>query len=263
MTDGRNGTSRHLVQDLYREDRGAYAARMGSPYHQFCPVSKALESLDERWTLLVVRELVMGSRRFNELRRGLPRMSPSLLSRRLQQLTRAGVVERRDVGTDVHYLLTPAGQELRPVLEALGVWGTRWIGNLGDEDLDPKLLLWDMHRHVDHAVVPGPRTVVHFRFPDVAVRLRDWWLVITADDVDVCDIDPGYDVDVTVTASLRGLVEVWRGDVTWTQALRSGTVDLHGPTTACRALPTWFTRSTFADVPRPRGTEPATSLPHT
>lgn len=211
-----------------------------------------MEFLDERWTLLVVRELVTGSRRFNELRRGLPRMSPSLLSKRLQQLTRAGVVERRDDGTDVQYLLTPAGQELRPVVEALGVWGTRWIGQLGDADLDPKLLLWDIHRHINRATVPGPRTVVHFRFPDVPAHLRDWWLVITVDDVDVCDIDPGHEVTVTVTASLRGLVKVWRGDVTWAQALRAGTIRLQGPTASCRALPSWFTLSTFAEIPRPR-----------
>src|SRR5579875_3903506 len=233
---------------------GVYAARMGSPYHQFCPVSKAMEFLDERWTLLVVRELVMGSCRFNELRRGLPRMSPSLLSKRLQQLIRAGVVERRDVGTDVQYVLTPAGQELRPVIEAIGVWGTRWIGRLGDGDLDPKLLLWDMHRHVNHAMVPRPRTVMHFVFHDVPAQLRDWWLVVTAEDVDVCDIDPGHEVTVTVRASLRGLVEVWRGDVTWAQALRSGDVDLQGPRALCRAVPGWFALSTFAQVPRPRGT---------
>jgi DNA-binding HxlR family transcriptional regulator len=122
----------------------------GSSYHQFCPVAKAMELLDERWTLLVIRELVMGSRRFNDLRRGLPRMSPTLLSTRLQQLVRAGVVVRRPDGSQVEYVLTQAGHELRPVVEALGAWGTRWIGHLGDEDLDPKLLLWDMHRSVDH-----------------------------------------------------------------------------------------------------------------
>jgi DNA-binding HxlR family transcriptional regulator len=132
-------------------------------YHQFCPVAKAMELLDERWTLLVVRELVTGSQHFNALRRGLPRMSPSLLSKRLQQLTRAGVVERTDDG---RYVLTAAGEELRPVVEALGGWGVRWIGELGDADLDPQLLLWDMHRNVDHAAVPPTQTVVRFHFPD-------------------------------------------------------------------------------------------------
>ena len=128
---------------------------MGTSYHQFCPVAKAMELLDERWTLLIVRELVAGSERFNELRRGVPRMSPTLLSKRLNQLVRAGVVDRRGDGNDVRYVLTPAGRELQPVVEALGVWGIRWIGEIGDEDLDPKLLLWDMHRNIDYAAVPA------------------------------------------------------------------------------------------------------------
>src|ERR1051326_4566702 len=107
---------------------------MGATYHQFCPVAKAMELLDERWTMLVVRELVTGSRRFNDLRRGVPRMSPTLLSRRLHQLTVAGVIERK--GDE--YVLTDAGHELRPIVEAVGAWGIRWIGELGDEDLDRK-----------------------------------------------------------------------------------------------------------------------------
>ena len=224
---------------------------MGSPYRQFCPVAKAMELLDERWTLLVVRELVAGSERFNELRRGLPRMSPTLLSRRLQQLVRAGVVERQADGTDVRYVLTQAGRELRPVVEALGAWGTRWIGELGDEDLDPKLLLWDMHRHVDRDVVPDGRTVVQFRFPDTHRQSRDWWLVITRDEVDVCDGDPGHPVAVTVTADLRSMVQVWRGDLSWSAALRGGAVEIRGPVAMRRCLPRWFTLSTFASVARP------------
>ncbi len=224
---------------------------MGSGYYQFCPVAKAMELLDERWTLLIVRELVSGSQQFNDLRRGLPRMSPSLLSKRLQQLARAGIVERRAEGSDVRYVLTPAGQELRPVVEALGTWGVRWIGELGDEDLDPKLLLWDMRRNIDHAAVPGGRTVVRFSFPDAPAKARDWWMVITADDADVCDVDPGHPVAVTVSASLRRMVEVWRGDSGWSDALRSGEIEVSGPEALRRALPLWFTLSVFASVPRP------------
>jgi DNA-binding HxlR family transcriptional regulator len=223
---------------------------MGSTYHQFCPVAKAMELLDERWTMLVIRELLTGSHRFNELRRGVPRMSPTLLSRRLQQLTRAGVVERRTENGEVRYVPTPAGEELRPVVEALR-WGIRWIGEIGEEDLDPKLLLWDMHRNVDKGAVPDGRTVVWFRFPDVPADLRDWWLVITPEDTDVCDEDPGHDVAVTVNASLRGLTEVWRGDRSWTDAVRAGAVEVQGPERLRRALPRWFTLSDFAVVPRP------------
>lgn len=224
---------------------------MGTTYHQFCPVAKAMELLDERWTMLVVRELVAGSARFNDLRRGVPRMSPSLLSRRLSQLMRAGVVERTSGPSDVRYVLTPAGQELAPVVQALGAWGIRWIGELGDADLDPKLLLWDMHRNVDHAAAPSARTVVQFRFSDVPTKLRDWWLVITSDDVDVCDADPGFDVGVTVTTPLRVMTRIWRGDTRWSDAVRSGELDVAGPITLKTTLPQWFSLSPFAKVPRP------------
>ena len=224
---------------------------MSASYHQFCPVSKAMELLDERWTMLVVRELVCGSEHFNELRRGVPRMSPTLLSRRLHQLVRAGVVDRQVEGNDVRYVLTQAGHELRPVVEALGAWGIRWIGELGDGDLDPKLLMWDMHRHIDKDAIPDGRTVVQFRFPDAPSDARDWWLVITRGEVDVCDVDPGHAVAVTVTASLRSMVNLWRGDLSWSNALRAGAVEVHGPEGLRRAVPGWFTLSGFAAVPRP------------
>jgi DNA-binding HxlR family transcriptional regulator len=211
-----------------------------------------MELLDERWTLLVVRELMLGSERWGDLRRGVPRMSPTLLSKRLQQLVRAGVVERRVDGDDVRYVLTDAGRELRPVIEAIGAWGVRWIGELGDADLDPKLLLWDMHRNVDHAVVPDGRTVVRFFFSDVPAKAREWWLVIEPKDADVCDADPGFDVAVTVRTTLRCLTRVWRGDLTWAAVTRSGELAVEGPTSLRRALPGWFTLSAFATVPRPR-----------
>ena len=223
---------------------------MGASYYQFCPVSKAMELLDERWTLLVLRELLVGSEHFNDLRRGLPRMSPSLLSKRLRQLVRSGIVDRRDDGGEVRYSLTAAGWELRPIIEALGAWGIRWIGELGDEDLDPQLLLWDMHRNIDHAATPGGRTVVQFRFPDLPAKARDWWLVITPGAADVCDADPGYPVAVTLTATLRQMTQVWRGDLSWPEALRTGAVKVLGPEELRRALPSWFTLSPFASVPR-------------
>jgi DNA-binding HxlR family transcriptional regulator len=221
---------------------------MGTSYGQFCPVAKAMELLDERWTMLLVRELVLGSEHFNDLRRGLPRMSPSLLSKRLHQLVRAGVVDKVVDGKDVRYVLTPAGEELRPVVEAVGSWGARWIGELGDVDLDPKLLLWDMHRNVDHAAVPRGRTVVHFRFPEVRGPNGRWWLVITPPEVDVCDTDPGHDVDVVVTSSLRDLTDVWRGARSWSDAVRAERVSFDGPSAVRRDVPRWFPPSGFALV---------------
>ncbi|PBC41887.1 transcriptional regulator [Rhodococcus sp. ACPA4] len=224
---------------------------MGSSYRQFCPVAKAMELLDERWTLLVLRELMMGSTHFNDLRRGLPRMSPTLLSKRLHQLTAAGITYRDNTDGVVTYRLTDAGRELRPVVEALGIWGTRWIGELGDQDLDPKLLLWDMHRRVDHSAVPDGKTVVHFVFSEIDRQSRNWWLVINSDEVDVCDLDPGFEVTVSVSAGLRPLTEIWRGDLTWSDAIRSGEITISGPEALRRSLPSWFELSTFASVPRP------------
>ncbi|NTW41053.1 MAG: helix-turn-helix transcriptional regulator [Cellulomonadaceae bacterium] len=223
---------------------------MGTAYYQFCPVAKAMEVLDERWTMLVIRELGSGAERFNELRRGLPRISPTLLSRRLHRLTAAGIVEREAVGADVRYRLSPAGQELRPVVEALGAWGVRWVPELGDADLDPHLLMWDLHRRVDPGTVPDARTVVRFSFPDVPGKARDWWIVLGPQDVDVCEVDPGFDVAATVTTDLRSMVMVWRGDLAWPDALRSGRVQVVGSPAARRSVPVWFGPTEFAAVPR-------------
>jgi len=223
-------------------------------YGQFCPVSKAMELLDERWTMLVVRELLLGSRHFNELRRGVPRMSPALLSTRLRTLARAGIVERHEAAGRTTYTLTEAGEELRPIVVAIGQWGARWIPALGDVDLDPHLLMWDVHRNVHLDAVPPGRSVLRFDFPDVPGRARSWWLVIGEDGVDICEADPGHPVTASVQAELRTLTEIWRGDLEWTAALRSGALVLEGPATVCRALPRWFKLSTFAAVPRPART---------
>jgi DNA-binding HxlR family transcriptional regulator len=224
---------------------------MPSHYGQFCPVAKAMELLDERWTLLVIRELMMGSQHFNALRRGVPRMSPALLSKRLQTLVRAGVVERWEDGSRVTYRLTESGKELEPIVEALGRWGIRWIPELGDEDLDPHLLMWDVRRNVDLEAVPDGRTVIAFVFPDVPPPARCWWLVITRDGVDVCDFDPGFALRLTVEAPLRTMTRIWRGDLDWAPALRSGELVLQGEDQARRALPRWLKLSSLATTPRP------------
>lgn len=226
---------------------------MPTSYGQFCPVAKAMEVLDERWTLLVIRELMMGSRHFNALRRGVPKMSPALLSKRLHMLVRYGVVERHRDGARVTYHLTESGRELEPIVMALGRWGIRWIEELGEEDLDPHLLMWDIHRNVDLEAVPEGRTVISFRFSDPAVApaARQWWLVISADGVDVCDFDPGHHVAVTLDTTLRALTQLWRGDLDWAAALRSGELRLSGETYAVRALPRWLKLSALAPTPRP------------
>lgn len=226
-----------------------------STYGQFCPVAKAMEVLDERWTLLVVRELLYGSTRFNELRRGVPKMSPALLSKRLRTLERAGVVERRVATDRTTYHLTPRGRELHGIVTALGEWGIRWIGDLGDQDFDPHLLLWDMKRKVPVAAWPRRRTVLALQFADVAPAAARWWLVVSDGEVDVCDFDPGYDVTATLRVPLRDLVRVWRGDRSWAQVLADDAVELDAPPSVRRSLPAWLGQSELALVPRP-GTAP-------
>lgn len=224
-----------------------------SDYGQFCPIAKAMELLDERWTILIVRELLSGSRHFNDIRRGNPKMSSALLAKRLRMLVRYELVDRREVEHRVIYTLTPAGEELRPIVEAIGVWGTRWAADLGDKDLDPQVLLWDVHYNIDHEALPPGRTVVQFVFPGADRDQRDWWLVLTPDEADVCDADPGYDVDVTVNADLRALTAVWMGSRQWPDVLGEGSVSIHASETLRRAFPTWLKLSMFADVPRVAG----------
>ena len=220
-------------------------------YGQFCPISKAMELLDERWTLLVVRELLLGSRHFNDLRRGLPKMSPALLSKRLKSLTRAGVVERTEVDGRTTYSLTQSGQELGEVVDALGKWGTRWIGELGEEDLDPHLLMWDMQRKIPIDSWPRARTTLAFHLDGVASRASRWWLVVADGGADVCDFDPGYDVAGTVETTLRTLTHIWRGDTGWARALLDGSVSVSGPADVRRAIPSWIGQSDAAAIPRP------------
>ena len=222
-----------------------------SGYGQFCPVAKAMELLDERWTVLVVRELLSGSTHFNDLRRGVPKMSPALLSKRLQTLTRAGVVERSEADGRTSYTLTPCGEELVAVVEALGAWSVRWIGELGDKDLDPHLLMWDIRRTIPIEAWPRSRTTLAFQLDGVASKASRWWLVVAEGHADVCDFDPGYEVAGTIEASLRTLTLIWRGDVSWQHALLDGRVGVTGPADVRRRIPSWLGQSTLAAVPRP------------
>ncbi|WP_426245507.1 winged helix-turn-helix transcriptional regulator [Nocardioides sp. LHG3406-4] len=217
-------------------------------YGQFCPVAMASEVLTERWTPLVVRELLCGSTRFNDLRRGVPLMSPALLSKRLKTLERVGVVERR--GND--YLLTPAGEELRTVIESLGVWGQRWArGDVVAKKYDASLLMWDIHRNVDVSALPEERVVVHFHLQGSTDRKSHFWLVLEAPTVDLCLTDPGHDVDVMVAGHIKTMVDYWMGRVDLMSAVRAGELVVAGPRPLVKALPTWFTRSLFAPVPLP------------
>lgn len=217
-------------------------------YGQFCPVAKACELLCERWTMILVRELVAGSRRFNDLRRGVPLMSPTLLSRRLKDLTKAGVVRRvREPDGSRAYELTPAGLELRPMIELMGQWGHRWVdSDFADEDLDVGLLMWDMRRGVDASRFPSRRVVVQFEFFDARLGLRHWWLVCDQGEVDLCRDDPGHDVDLLVRATVRSLTSVWMRRRSFGDAQRSGELKVLGDPRLGRNLPAWLAGSPLA-----------------
>jgi DNA-binding HxlR family transcriptional regulator len=218
-------------------------------YGQFCPVAMASEVLTERWTPLVVRELLCGSTRFNDLRRGVPLMSPALLSKRLKTLERVGVVER----VDGEYHLTPAGEELRGVIELLGVWGQRWArGDVVARHYDASLLMWDIHRNIDTTRLPPRRVVVHFHLAGSADGKSHFWLVLDGSGgADLCLTDPGHEVDVEVAGHVRTMVEYWMGHVDLVKAVRAGDLTVTGPRTLVRDLPGWFTCSSFATVPLP------------
>lgn len=217
-------------------------------YGQFCPVSMAAEMLGRRWTLLIVRELLAGSNRFNEIRRGVPQLSPSVLSQRLDELELAGVIVRGEYA----YALTPAGEELRPVIEQLGVWGKRWIrGAYDDERLDSRLLMWDIQRGVRLEEVPPPQVTVAFYLREPGGKRKTYWLVLRREEAEVCVTDPGHDVDLQVRTDVRTLTRVWMGDADLGGALRSGAIQMTGPSHLRRAFPAWLHRNAFAHVPRP------------
>lgn len=223
-------------------------------YGQFCPVSKAAEILNERWTLLIIRELLSGSRRFNDLRRGVPLMSTSLLSQRLKALQSYGVIERR-LQSDTRgaeYHLTPAGEELRPIVMSFGEWGQRWVrSRIHEDELDAGLLMWDMRRTIDAAAFPPQRTTIEFEYPDAPKTDRYWWLVAHDGEVDLCFDDPGPPVDLYIVSDLETMTRIWMGDISIAQARREDLLELHGKRALVEAMPRWLTRSLFANVSRP------------
>jgi DNA-binding HxlR family transcriptional regulator len=201
-------------------------------YGQFCPVAKAAEVFAQRWTPLIARELCFGPKRFSEIQSALPLMSRSLLVRRLQELRTAGVLETVPAGTGHVYRFTPAGEGLRPIVEAMSVWGQRWgQGYIRPDDLDPGSLLWAMKRQIDPETVPESGLVVRFDFrglPDGKPALRYWWLVLRSERIDVCQRDLGTAEDVVIAADLAALVSVWMGYEGLGAAVRKGVVSFAG-----------------------------------
>jgi DNA-binding HxlR family transcriptional regulator len=218
-------------------------------YKQFCPVAMAAELLCTRWTMVLLRELVAGSTRFNDLRRGVPKMSPTLLSQRLKELEVAGVIERKALKSEkgvFEYRMTEAGKDLRPVVEAMGFWGQKWVeARRSLKNLDPSLLMWDMRRNLNPAPLPDRRTVIEFLYPQLPVSKRFWWLVVEKQgEVDLCWSDPGFDVDLYVSTDLRTMTAIWMGLTTI--AKEGDKVVLTGDQDIARKMQTWLGLSPFA-----------------
>jgi DNA-binding HxlR family transcriptional regulator len=218
-------------------------------YGQFCPVSKAAEVLGERWSLLVIRELLMGRTQFNQLQHALPKISPTTLSKRLSDLQEYGLIVRKRVSRQQshEYLLTPAGRELYPLMMELAQWGMRWVrGRMRDDELDVGMLMCDIQRRFDPAKLPSGRTVLKFEFTDLD-RYAQWW-IIADDEVDLCLDDPGHDIDVTFRSDLRTLTEVWMGDLALKRALATRKLRIMGPSSYLKSLHDWFPLHTLAAI---------------
>ena len=219
-------------------------------YGQFCPVAMAAELVCTRWTPLVLCELMAGSTRFNDLRKGVPRMSPALLSKRLKELEQAGIVERRrdPVSGSHDYHLTQAGRDLRPVIETLGVWGQRWLETrVSLRNLDPSLLMWDMRRNLDPTPMPARRSTIQFLYPELPPSRRNWWLVVEPGaGTDLCGTDPGFEVDLYVETDLRTMTAIWMGLATVEQEVRADRMRLTGDRGLRHAMQRWLGLSVFA-----------------
>ncbi len=217
-------------------------------YGQFCTVARGAEVFGERWTPLVVRELLCGSTRFNEIRRGVPRMSPTLLAQRLRRLEEIGIVRRVPDGRSAQYQLTPAGEELRPIVLALGHWGARWIGTrLKPQQLDAGFLMWDIRRFARLDQFPsGRRIVIQFQFTDARRGERSWWLVVENGVADLCRDDPGHELTLIVESGVRALTDVWTGDREPQAVLAARELRVQGLERDRRSLWRWLGRSVFA-----------------
>ena len=220
-------------------------------YCQFCPVAKAAEILCEKWVILVLRELMMGSTRFNDFRRGLPRISPTILSRRLKTLEEQGVIyrEQKENRGSYEYRLTESGEELRPIILGFGTWGHRWAKNkITKDDLDAGFLLWDMRRRLNVEYFGNSRVVIHIEFTDQKKNDRYWWMIIEQHEIDLCFEDTGHEPDIIISTTLSTMTKVWLGYRSLASAIKNDEIKLIGQSTHLKNVAKWIGGSSFADL---------------
>jgi DNA-binding HxlR family transcriptional regulator len=218
-------------------------------YSQFCPIAKGAEVFNERWTPLIIREMMCGSKRFNELKRGNPMMSPSLLSQRLKFLEQAGVIEKKTrQGETAEYLLTQAGKELGEVVSRLGLWGLKWArSRLTTEDYDPQLLMWDIRRRIDVSEFPDRKIVISFMFQDMPSNKRAYWLIIDHGEVDLCIKYPGFDIDLAFLTTSKVMADIWMGHTSIKKAMRDKGLVINGLAGLKKHIDDWFSYSLFSN----------------
>tara|TARA_B110000503_G_scaffold40865_1_gene67252 strand:+ start:15835 stop:16539 length:705 start_codon:yes stop_codon:yes gene_type:complete len=225
---------------------------MSISYGQFCPIAIASEVLCSRWTVLVVRELMCGSTRFNQIRRGVPLMSPSLLSKRLSELSDQGVVEihaRED--SMVEYHLSPAGRELIPLIESFGIWGKRWFnGAVNLSKLDAALLMWDIRRLMMPDDMMPEGCVIEFYFPELGNKKQHHWMVVGDNDVDYCILDPGKNTDLLVTSTVKALTSIHMGYSSIKDEIANGSLSINGNPKLAKTMNQWLCHSPFATEPQ-------------
>ena len=228
---------------------------MATSYEQYCPIAKGAEQLGERWTILVIRELLAGSRTFNDIARGVPRMSRTMLTKRLRQLEAAGLVDR----ADARYVPTPACEELRPLLLGLGHWAATWImQDPAEEDCDVELLMWWAHSRFDLSGLPSDRrTVLMFHFTDARQR---FWTVIDRGSCSVCLSDPGFDTDAVIETDGPTMFKVWNGREDIDHAVAEGRIRFEGPTALTRRLVDVLRLDPVTGLLGPGGDAPAPQL---
>ncbi|MBT8415393.1 MAG: helix-turn-helix transcriptional regulator [Boseongicola sp.] len=228
-------------------------------YGQFCPVAKSAEILGNTWSLLIIRELLLGSTRFSRLQKGMPRISPTVLNTRLKELEANGVITKRPISGQrgYEYQLTPAGKELAPVIESLVVWGMRWARDeLRSDEMDVAFLMFDIERNIRTDELPGGESVLCFQFSDLN-EYKKWWVVCDGNARDLCYEDPGKDVTAYISTTSHELVRVWMGDVPLAEALSNERIQVLGDSLVCRRFGKWFPLSSAAHVPRPAPRIPA------
>ena len=230
----------------------ATSNRKSSTYGQYCPLALAAELLCRRWTILVISRVIDGCSTFSDIQKGVPRISPSLLSTRLSELEHAGIIRRSKVADENRYRYEPtqAGLDLAGLIDGMAIWGQQWSRDMNMDDLDPAFLAWSMSLRMNTDAMPAGRTVIGFEFSGTPTEFARFWLVNNDGHVDMCLKNPGYETDIMVHADLRLFVEAWRGFRDLREAIRNGSIRLSGPRKLVSSFPDWLLLSALATYQR-------------